>query len=91
MADKEKIIKNIKTGGSIIIYIGTAGLMQPIVLKNNEQRNAVGKICAGISGTVLSCGIANFASKYFGKLVDDVTGFIDDVRKPKKKEVKPNG
>lgn len=84
MADKSKIVKNIKDGGSLLIYIGTASLMKPIITRDNDERGPVGKIGALASGTVISCGIANFASKYFGKIVDEVADFVSDVM-PKKK------
>lgn len=86
MADREKIVNNIKKGGSIVIYLGTAGLMKPIVTKNSENRNAVSNVCAVASGTVISCGISSMASKFFGKMVDTVVKFIDDVKSPKKKK-----
>ena len=85
MADKKKIIENIKKGGSLAIYIGTASLMKPIISKNQEERNAVGKVCAVGAGTVISCGISSYASKFFAKMVDTVVDFLDDV-KPKSKE-----
>lgn len=83
MANREKIIQNIKKGGSIVIYVGTASLMKPMIVKDNENRNAFSKACSVASGTVISCGISSFASKFFGKMVDTVVKFIDDV-KPKK-------
>lgn len=86
MADRNKIVENIKKGGSLAIYIGTATLMKPLITKNQEERNAVGKVCAIGAGTVISCGISSYASKFFGKMVDTVANFIDDVKKPKNKE-----
>lgn len=89
MADRNKIVENIKKGGSLAIYIGTASLMKPLISKNQEERNPVGKVCAIGAGTVISCGISNYASKFFGKMVDSVVDFIDDV-KPKNKEEHKN-
>lgn len=86
MADREKIIKNIKNGGSLVIYVGTASLMKPLIFRDNQERNAVNKFAATASGTVISLGIANYASKFFGKLVDEVDRFIDDIRPAKKNE-----
>lgn len=86
MADKEKIVNNIKNGGSMAIYIGTASIMKPIIKQYNQDRNAVTKLCSVVSGTVISCGISHVASKWFGKIVDKVADFIDDVKNPKNKE-----
>lgn len=86
MADKNKIVNNIKTGGSMAIYIGTASIIKPIIKQHNEERNAMTKLCSVVSGTVISCGISHIASKWFGKIVDKVADFIDDVKNPKKKE-----
>lgn len=86
MADKDNIVKNIKTGGSMAIYVGTASIMKPIIQQHNQERNAVTKLCSLVSGTVISCGVSHVASKWFGKLVDKVADFIDDVKHPKKKE-----
>lgn len=87
MEDKtSSIVKNIKTGGSMAIYIGTASIMKPIIKQHNQERNAVTKLCSVVSGTVISCGVSHIASKWFGKMVDKVADFIDDVKHPKKKE-----
>lgn len=83
--DKSRIIRDIKTGGSIGIYIGTASIMKPIVKQQNQNRSALGKMCSVISGTVISCGVSHIASNWFGKMVDKVADFIDDVT-PRKKE-----
>lgn len=82
--DRTKVIKNIKDGGSLAIYVGTASLLKPYISNGNENRTAVGKVCSVAGGTVISLGVANWASKFFGKVVDEVVDFIDDV-KPKKK------
>ena len=87
MADhKDKIIKEIKTGGSIAIYVGTASIIKPMIQEHNQNRNAVTKLCTVVSGTVISCGISHVASKWFGKIVDKVANFVDDVKNPKPKE-----
>ena len=90
MADKDRIVKNIKNGGTLAIFVGTASLMKPIIPQNNENRNPVEKACAVASGTAISLGLANFASNFFGKIVDEVVRFIDDVKTPKKED-RPNG
>ena len=84
--DKSTLIKNIKTGGSMAIYVGTASIMRPIIKEHNQERNAVTKLCSVVSGTVISCGISHIASKWFGKIVDKVADFVDDVKNPKAKE-----
>lgn len=86
MADKDKLVSNIKTGGSMAIYIGTASIMRPIIKQHNQDRNAFTKFCSVVSGTVISCGISSVASKWFGKIVDKVADFVDDVKNPKSKE-----
>ncbi len=85
--NREKVIKNIKDGGSLIIYVGTASLMKPIISRDNDERSPMGKVGAAVSGTVISCGLAQFASNTFSKLVDEVAEFIDDIKKPKNKGV----
>lgn len=79
--DKNKLIKSIKDGGSLVIYVGTASLMKPYIVRDNDERSIVGKVCSTASGTVISLGVANFASKVFGKIVDEVSEFIADIRK----------
>lgn len=89
--DKDKIISNIKKGGSLAIYVGTASLMKPIISSGNENRSAVSKVCAIGTGAVISCGISSYASKFFGKMVDTVVEFIDDVKPKKNEEVTGDG
>jgi len=86
MGEKRDIVKNIKTGGSLAIYIGTASILKPFIKKHNDERNFVTKCCTVVSGTVISCGVSHIASKWFGNIVDKVADFIDDVKHPKKKE-----
>lgn len=86
MADKDKLVSNIKTGGSMAIYVGTASIIKPIIKQHNQDRNAVTKLCSYVSGTVISCGVSHIASQWFGKIVDKVSDFLDDVKSPKKKE-----
>lgn len=91
MEDKNKLVSNIKTGGSMAIYIGTASIIRPIIKEHNQDRNPVTKLCSYVSGTVISCGISHIASRWFGKLVDKVYDFVDDVKNPKKKEESTDG
>lgn len=80
MADKSKIIKRIKDGGALVIYVGTASLMKPYIMRDNDERSAVGKVCSTFSGATISLGVAGYASKIFNKIVDEVADFIDDIR-----------
>ena len=90
--NRSKIIKDIKTGGSMAIYVGTASIIKPIIKQHNQERNAVTKLCSIFSGTVISCGISAMASKWFGRIVDKVADFVDDVKNPKPKgEGEANG
>ena len=91
MADREKIVNNIKKGGSLVIYVGTASLMKPFIKNGDEKRSAVSKACAVATGAVLSCGISSQASKFFSKMVDTVADFLDDVKPKKKQEDHSNG
>ena len=86
MADKDRLVKDIKTGGSMAIYIGTASILKPYIKQYNQDRNPITKICSVVSDTVISCGVSHMASKWFGKIVDKVADFIDDVKHPKSKE-----
>lgn len=92
MEDKKtSLVKNIKNGGSMAIYIGTASIMKPIIREHNQERNALTKFCTVVSGTVISCGVSHIASRWWGKLVDKVAEFIDDVKPAKKEDTAKNG
>lgn len=86
MADKAKIVNNIKTGGSMAIYIGTASIMKPIIKNHNQDRNPMTKLCSVVSGTVISCGVSHIASQWFGNIVDKIADFLDDVKNPKNRK-----
>lgn len=88
MADREKIIKNVKRGGSVMVYVGTASLMRPFVAKAKENRNGAMQICTMFGGTVLSLGIAKKATEWMNSAVDKIVDFYDDVKpkKPRKEE-----
>lgn len=85
MENKDNLVNNIKTGGSMAIYIGTASIIKPIIKEHNKDRNPLTKCCSIISGTVISCGVSHIASKWFGTIVDKVADFVDDVKHPKAK------
>ena len=91
MADREKIIKNIKTGGNLMMYVGSAGLMNQFVRKAQEQSNPVMNSCILASGTVLSLGLGKIASSWPEKAIDEGITFIDDVKHPEKKETEDDG
>lgn len=93
MADREKLIKNIKTGGDLMMYIGSAGLMNQYMRKAQEHHNPAMNACIYASSMVLSLGLGRIASKWLEKAVDEVVAFIDDVKKPEKnkKETEENG
>ena len=84
--DRKKIKDHIKTGGSIVIYAGTASIMRPIIQNGNEDRNGAMKICAYGAGAVISCAVANAVSNFFDKIVDEVEKFIDDVSHKEEKD-----
>ena len=90
MADKEKIIKNVKRGGTVMVYVGTANLVRPFVNKAREDQNGAMQACTIFGGTVLSLGIAKIANKWMNTMVDKVVDFIEDV-KPKKNKKEPEG
>jgi len=85
MADRDKIIRNIKAGGDLMMYIGSAGLMSQCVRRARDGHNPAMNACIYASGTVLSLGLGRIASKWLEKAVDDIVDFIEDVRKPEKK------
>lgn len=69
------------------MYIGSAGLMIPLIRKAREQESGVMGICAAGAGTILAIGLGNVASKILEKTVDKVVDFWDDV-KPSRVPVK---
>ncbi len=88
-ARRKKRIQNVKTGGNMMMYIGSAGLMIPMIRKAKESQNGIMGVCAMGAGAILSVGLGNVASKIFNKTVDKVTEFWDDVNPhgtPKKEE-----
>lgn len=83
---RERIIRNVKRGGSVVMYVGTAGLISPMVRKARETQNGAMGICSTGAGVVLSAGIGKLASDIFGKVVDKVVDFWDDVKPQKTSE-----
>ena len=92
---RRKRIKNIKTGGDLMMYVGSAALISPLIRKAQQEQNGVMGICATCAGAVLTIGMGNVASKILEKTVDKVVEFWDDVKpsgpakKTEKKEAKP--
>lgn len=80
---RKKRIQNVKAGGDLMMYIGSAGLLIPMIRKAKENQNSLMGICATGAGAILSVGLGNMASKIFNKTVDKVSDFWEDV--------KPNG
>ena len=77
---RRKRIQNVKTGGDLIMYIGTAGLLIPMIRKAKENQNGIMGTCAMGAGAILSIGLGNMASKILNKTVDKVADFWDDVK-----------
>lgn len=82
MMENDKLLKNIKTGGSMALYIGTASIINSIVKEKTQDKSAISKACSLFSGTVISCGISSLASKCFNGIVDKVADFMYDVKNP---------
>lgn len=92
---KEKRIQNVKAGGDMMMYIGSAGLMMPMIRKAKESQNGIMGACAVGAGAILSVGLGNIASKILNKTIDKVVDFWDDVKPSgpaeKKQEEEENG
>lgn len=80
---RKKRLENIKAGGDMMMYIGSASLIMPMVQKARENRNGIMGTCALSAGVILSIGIGNFASKILNQTIDKAVAFWE--------EVKPNG
>lgn len=94
-ARRKKRIKNIKTGGDLMMYVGSAALMSPFIRRAQQEQNGVMGICATCAGAVLTIGMGNVASKILEKTIDKVVDFWDDVKpsgpakKVEKKDAEP--
>ena len=94
---REKRIQNVKTAGDLMMYIGSAGLLIPMIRNAKQNQNSIMGICATGAGAILSVGLGNVASKILNKTVDKVVDFWDDVNPkpvPKKtvsQEAEENG
>ena len=88
---REKRIHNVKTGGDLMMYVGSAGLMMPMIRKAKESQNGIMGACAVGAGAILSVGLGNIASKILNKTVDKVVDFWDDVKPSGPAEEKQEG
>lgn len=77
---RKKRIQNVKTGGDIMMYIGAAGLIAPMVRSAKEKQSPLLQTCATGTGIILSIALGNFAGKMFEKTVDRIVDFWDDVK-----------
>lgn len=77
---RRRRIQNVKTGGDLMMYIGSAGLLIPMIRKAKENQNGLMGICATGAGAILSVGLGNVASKIFNKTVDKVSDFWEDAK-----------
>lgn len=85
-----RVIRNVKTGGDILMYIGSAALMRPQIQRAKENQNGILGTCATGAGIILAFGLGSVASTFMHKAIDKVVDFWDDV-KPKDKEEETNG
>ena len=88
--NRDTVIKNVKTGGNILMYVGSAALMMPQIQRAKENQNGILGCCATGAGIVLAAGLGGIASSFLNKIVDKAINFWDDV-KPKEEEEETNG
>lgn len=87
---RKKRIQNLKTGGDILMYVGCAGLMMPMMQKAKEKQNSLIGMSAVGAGTILSIGLGKIASDILNRSIDKVVDFWDEV-KPSGPAEKPTG
>lgn len=74
------------------MYIGSAGLMTPLIARSRQNQNHILGTCALGAGAILSIGMGKVASKLWHNIVDKVVDFWDDVKpEDDKEEAKDNG
>lgn len=88
--NRSRMIDGVKTGGTLMMYLGSAGLINPMIQKARENQSGAMSLCSIGAGTVISLGVGAFASKLFNKFVDKAVDFWDDV-KPKQDETTEEG
>lgn len=78
-----------------MMYIGSAGLMIPVIQKSRENQSGVMSVCSTSAGVILALGLGNVASKILNRTIDKIADFWDDVKPgapaSKKEEEKKNG
>ena len=74
-SSREKWIRGIKTGGNLLMYIGSAALANSA----SPREGAVMSACATGTSAMLSIGAGKMASGIFNKVVDKAVEFIDDI------------
>lgn len=63
-----------------MMYVGSAGLIMPMIQNAREKQNGVMGLCTAGAGVVLSIGLGNIASRILNKTIDKVVEFWDDVK-----------
>ena len=79
-ARRKKRIQNVKAGGDMMMYIGSAGLMIPMIRKAKESQNGIMGACAMGAGAVLAIGLGNVATKILNRTIDKAVDFWEDVK-----------
>lgn len=77
---RQRRIQNVKTGGDLVMYVGSAGLMMPLIQKAKQNQNGIMGLCATGAGAVLSIGLGNIASRILNKTIDKVVDLWDDIK-----------
>lgn len=77
---RDRVIQGVKTGGDLMMYAGSAGLMIPVIQKAKENQNGILGACAVGAGAVISVGVGGFACKALHKIIDKVVAFVDEVK-----------
>ena len=77
---RKKRIQNVKAGGDMMMYIGSASLMIPMIRKAKESQNGIMGACAMGAGAVLAIGLGNAATKILNKTIDKAVDFWEDVK-----------
>ncbi len=84
MANKDKILKDIKNGGNMAIYIGVPTIVSSAVKERTRELSPISRICAGFSGIVVSLGVSALACDWFNSAVDKVSSFIGGAKNESK-------
>lgn len=87
---EERRVRNVKTGGDILMYVGTAALLRPCIQRAKETNNGLLGGCATLAGAALAIGLGGIASNFLNKIIDKGMSFWDEV-KPQDKDGTENG